>query len=56
MSETGSLESATLAAYIKTSIPRERVEDVFSRFDGEWWDNISKEAKTIIMVDMVRNV
>jgi uncharacterized membrane protein YsdA (DUF1294 family) len=56
MSETGSLESATLTAYIKASIPRERVEDIFSRFDEEWWDNISKEAKTIIMVDMVRNV
>ena len=56
MSETGSLESATLAAYIKTSIPRERVEGVSSRFDEEWWNNISQEAKTIIMVDMVRNI
>ncbi len=56
VSETGSLESANLAAYIKINIPREKAEDIFSRFDEEWWDNISKKAKTLLMVDMVKNV
>jgi hypothetical protein len=56
MSETGSLESATLAAYIKISIPREDANEVFSRFDDEWWVNISKQAKTLLMVDMIKNV
>lgn len=56
ISETGSLESATLAAYIKINIPREEANEIFSRFDEEWWSNISKEAKTLLMVDMVKNV
>ncbi len=56
MSETGSLESATLAAYIKVNIPREEANEIFPRFDDEWWNSISKEAKPILIVDMVRNV
>lgn len=56
ISETGSLESATLAAYINTDTPREKAKDIFSQFDKEWWKNISKEAKNILMVDMVNNV
>lgn len=56
LSETGSLESATLSAHIKINIPREEANETFSRFDNEWWNGISKEAKTLIMVDMVVNV
>jgi len=56
ISETGSLESATLAAYIKINIPRERAKDILSYFDEEWWNNISEEAKTVLVVDMVSNV
>jgi len=56
ISETGSLESANLVAYIKINIPREKAEDIFSLFDEEWWSNISKKAKTLLMVDMVKNV
>ncbi len=56
ISETGSLESATLAAYIKINAPIESMKDIFSCFDKEWWNNISKEAKTLLMVDMIKNV
>jgi hypothetical protein len=56
MSETGSLESATLAAYIKTDFPRNIARDIFSQFEKEWWKNISKAAINLIMIDMVQNV
>ena len=34
-SETGSLESVTSAAYIKTDHPEQKAEEVFSKFDEE---------------------
>jgi len=34
-SETGSLESATLAAYIKTDFPGPQAEEIFSKFDEQ---------------------
>jgi hypothetical protein len=51
-SETGSLESATLAAYIKTDLPEEQAEEIFSQFDEEWWKNISEDAKLFVIVDL----
>jgi|SRR6266550_2136394 len=51
-SETGSLESATLAAYIKTDLPEQKAEEVFSKFDEEWWENISEDAKLFVSVDL----
>jgi hypothetical protein len=51
-SETGSLESVTLAAYIKTDLPEQRAEEVFSKFDEEWWNNISEDAKLFVTVDL----
>lgn len=56
VSETKSLESATLAAYVNTNTPREKAKDIFSQFDKEWSRNISKEAKNLIMVDIINNV
>ena len=50
--DTGVLENATLAAYIQIETPREEAWKVFSRFDKEWWKNISKEAKIHLTVDM----
>jgi hypothetical protein len=49
--ETGWLEDASLAAYIQTDMPREKAQEIFSQFDEEWWENISKEAKCLITVD-----
>jgi hypothetical protein len=51
-SETGSLESATLAAYIKTDLPEKQAEEIFSKFDEEWWENISEDAKLFMTVDL----
>jgi len=51
-SETGSLESVTLAAYIKTDLPEQKAEEVFSEFDEEWWENISEDAKLFVTVDL----
>jgi hypothetical protein len=51
-SETRSLESATLAAYIKTDLPEQKAEEVFSQFDEAWWENISEDAKLFITVDL----
>jgi len=51
-SETGSLESVTLAAYIKTDLPDQKAEEVFSKFDEEWWENISEDAKLFVTVDL----
>src|SRR5260370_27301982 len=51
-SETGSLESATLAAYIKTDLPEQKAEEVFSKFDEEWCENISEDAKLFVTVDL----
>lgn len=56
ISETGTLESATLAAYINTDTPREKAKDIFSQFDKEWWKDMSKDAKKCFMVDMINNV
>jgi hypothetical protein len=51
-SETGSLESVTLAAYIKTDLPEQKAEEVFSQFDEEWWEDISEGAKLFVTVDL----
>jgi hypothetical protein len=51
-SETGSLESVTLAAYIKTDFPGQQAEEIFSKFDEEWWENISENAKLFVTVDL----
>ena len=56
ISETGTLESATLAAYVNTDAPEEKAKDIFSQFDKKWWRSISKEAKGRLMVDMINNV
>jgi hypothetical protein len=53
ISETESLESATLAAYVETDISEEKAKDIFSLFDKEWNVSISKEAKKLLMVDMI---
>jgi hypothetical protein len=50
--ETSSLESVTLAAYIKTELPEAKAEEIFSQFDEEWSENISEEANLFIIVDL----
>ena len=52
INEAGPLESATLASYIKPDMPREKARELFSQFDKEWWQKISKEAKYYLTVDM----
>ncbi|HMH10903.1 MAG TPA: hypothetical protein VK553_09350 [Candidatus Nitrosopolaris rasttigaisensis] len=46
ISETESLESATLAAYINTDTPEEKAKDIFSQFDKEWWEVYQKKQKS----------
>jgi len=53
VSEIGTVESATLAVYINTDIPEEKAKDILSQFDKEWQGSISKEAKKLLMVDMI---
>ncbi|HWS85082.1 MAG TPA: hypothetical protein VN207_12580 [Ktedonobacteraceae bacterium] len=52
ISETGSLDSATLAAYIEMDVLTEETKQEFSRFRKEMWQKISKEAKHLITVGM----
>jgi hypothetical protein len=52
ISETGSLESATLAAYIEMDNFTEETKQIFSQFRKEMWQKISTEAKHLITVDM----
>jgi hypothetical protein len=53
ISESESLESATLAAYVETDISEEKAKGIFSLFDKEWNVSISKEAKELLMVDII---
>jgi len=52
ISETGSLDSATLAAYIEINIPIEEAKEVFSQFRKEMWQKISRQAKHLVTVGM----
>ncbi|HWS83241.1 MAG TPA: hypothetical protein VN207_03185 [Ktedonobacteraceae bacterium] len=56
ISDIGTLESATLSAYINTETSREKAKDIFSQFEKEWWENMSKDAKKRFMVDIINNV
>jgi hypothetical protein len=52
ISETGSLESATLAAYVEMDNLTEETKKMFSSFRKEIWQKISKEAKHLITVGL----
>ena len=52
ISEAGSLESATLAAYIEMDSLTEETKQIFSSFRQEMWQKISKEAKHLITVGL----
>ncbi|SRR6266705_5339686 len=52
ISETGSLDSATLAAYIEIDIPIEEAKEIFSQFRKEMWQKISRQAKHLVTVGM----
>jgi hypothetical protein len=39
-------------AYIKTDLPEEKAEEIFSKFDEEWSENISKDANLFVVVDL----
>jgi len=51
ISETGSLDDATLAAYIETDLSIEETKEIFSKFYKECWQELSKEARHLITVD-----
>jgi hypothetical protein len=52
ISETGLVDSSTLAAYIETESLTEETKDMFSSFRKEIWQKISREAKHLITVGL----